>query len=155
MSDFYNVRLVWKRETEDFDYKNYNRQHTVFFYGGPKLEISSAPEFLRNPQFQSPEELLVAAVSSCFLLTFLSLASKKNLIVDSYQDNATCILGTISENKHAVTQIILHPVIAFKNENKPDRHTITQLFKSAHDNCFIANSLTATITVSPEYAESI
>ena len=155
MSDYYNIHLNWTRDTDDFDYKNYNRKHTVFFYGGPKIEVSSAPDFLRNPQFQSPEELLVAAVSSCFLLTFLSIAAKRKFIVDSYQDNATCILGNIDGNKKAVTHINLRPVIAFVKESKPDEITMKQLFKTAHDNCFIANSLTATITVTPEYAQTL
>ncbi len=151
MSEYYNVHLTWKRETEDFNYKTYNRKHTVFFYGGPKLEVSSAPDFLRNPQFQTPEELLVAAVSSCYLLTFLSITAKQGFIVDSYLDNATCVLSNINGNKQAVTQITLRPVIAFKQGNKPDKNNMNQLIKTAHDDCFIANSLTATITVHPEY----
>ena len=154
MSEFYNVRLAWKRETDDYNYKTYNRKHTVFFYGGPKLEISSSPDFLRNPQFQSPEELLVAAVSSCYLLTFLSITATKGIIVDSYQDNSTCVLGKVKQGKQGITQIILRPVILFKEGHKPDKDDIKQLFETAHDHCFIANSLKATITVTPECRES-
>ena len=150
MSEFYNVRLAWERETKDYDYKTYNRKHTVFFYGGPKLEVSSSPDFLRNPQYQSPEELLIAAVSSCYLLTFLSITASKGIIIDSYQDNSTCVLGKVKEGKQGITQVILRPVIVFKEGNKPDKEDIKKLFQMAHDHCFIANSLTVKITVTPQ-----
>ena len=149
MSEYYNVHLKWMRETEDFDYNSYNRQHTVFFYGGPKLEISSAPGFLRNPEFQSPEELLVAAVSSCFLLTFLSIAAKQGVIVDSYVDNATSTLGKTTGNTQAVTQITLRPEIVFKKGHKPSKISMNQLVKTAHEHCVIANSITAMLTINP------
>jgi organic hydroperoxide reductase OsmC/OhrA len=149
MSEYYNVHLKWMRETEDFDYKSYNRKHTVFFYGGPKLEISSAPGFLRSPEYQSPEELLVASVSSCFLLTLLSIAAKKGIIIDSYLDNATSTLGHINGSVQAVTQITLRPEIVFKKEHKPSKLIMNQLIKTAHERCLIANSITAMLTISP------
>jgi len=150
----YNVHLTWKRETEDFDYKTYNRKHTVFFYGGPKIEISASPHFIRNPTYQSPEELLIAAVSSSYLLTFLSTAAKKGFIVNSYLDNATCHLEEVDENKSAVTEIILRPVIGFQKANKPDEIKLNQLFDSAYESCFIVNSLTASIAVRPEIVDN-
>ena len=63
----YNVHLDWKRDTEDFQYNTYNRKHTLFFNGGPKIEISSSSNLIRNPQFHCPEELLIASLSSCML----------------------------------------------------------------------------------------
>lgn len=146
----YNIRLLWERGTNDFNYQTYSRKHTVFFYGGPKLEINSSSHFIRNPQYHSPEELLTASLSSCFLLTFLSLCAKQGYIVDSYSDQATC---TIDEIKHAVSDIVLSPVVSFKKENKPDKKTIDQLFETTHNFCFIANSLKSTITVKAKFAD--
>ena len=150
----YNIRLSWKRETDDFDYKTYNRKHTVFFYGGPKIEVNSAPEYLRNPQFHSPEELLAAAISSCLLLTFLSSCAKKGIVVDTYQDNTTCILSEIEKDKQAITEVILRPLVSFPMESKPDRNTLHKLFNTAHEQCFIANSLNASITINPNFGDS-
>ncbi|KTC86568.1 OsmC family protein [Legionella brunensis] len=152
MMSEYNIHLAWKRETEDFDYKTYNRAHTVFFYGGPKIEVSSSPDFIRDPQFHTPEELLAAAVSSCYLLTFLAITAKKGFIVDSYRDNATCLLGTVKD-KQAITEVILRPVIAFGQENRPDKRIVSQLFAEVHNNCLVANALTANITVNPTFSD--
>ncbi|ARG97691.1 OsmC family protein [Legionella micdadei] len=146
----YNIRLLWERGTEDFNYQTYNRKHTVFFYGGPKLEVNSSAHLIRNPQFHCPEELLTASLSSCFLLTFLSLCAKNRYVVDSYSDRATC---AIDETRHTVSHIILSPVVSFKNENKPDQKTMEQLFEATHNLCFIANSLKSTITVKPRFAD--
>ncbi len=153
MSEFYNVHLSWQRENDDFDYKTYNRKHTVVFYGGPKLNLSSAPDFVRNPEFQTPEELLVASVSSCYLLTFLSITAKKGFIVDSYLDDATCVLSKVNGSKQAITQINLRPIVTFKKENKPDLASINQLFSETREHCFISNSLTAAVFITPQLAD--
>ncbi|WED42385.1 OsmC family protein [Legionella cardiaca] len=150
----YNIRLAWKRDTEDFDYKSYNRDHTVFFYGGPKIEVSSSPDFIRDPRFHTPEELLAAAVSSCYLLTFLSLAAKKGFIIDNYHDNATCFLGSTEKNAPAITEITLRPVITFSKENRPDKDHLKQLFTETHNHCLVANVLTVNITVNPTLADA-
>lgn len=142
----YNVHLKWQRTTADFDYETYDRKHTVFFYGGPKIEMDSAPNMVRNPQFQTPEELLIAALSSCFMLTFLSLAANEHLIVNSYQDNATCVLGL---NEAKVIEVILRPSLVFEQGYKPEKAVLTRLFKTAREHCFIANSLATDVTVNP------
>lgn len=145
----YNVHLKWQRDSDDFDYQTYNRKHSIHFYGGPKIEVSSAPDLYRNPQFQSPEELFIASVSSCFMLTFLSLAAKKNITVDNYIDDATCYRSSLVGKQQAITEITLRPIITFPKNRKPDEKSLNQLVKSAHDRCFIANSIIATITVNP------
>lgn len=149
----YNVHLAWKRETEDFNYQTYNRKHTVFFYGGPRIEVDTAPDYLRNPQFHTPEELMAASLSSCFLLTFLALCAKEGHVVDSYRDQVTCILDKIDEHRQGITEIILRPVVEFKPETKPDKEGFNELFQLAHERCFIANSLKTQITVNPDFAE--
>ena len=147
----YNIRLSWKRDSDNFDYKTYNRKHTVFFYGGPKIEVNSGPDFLRNPQFHCPEELLAASISSCFLLTFLSISAKRGIIVNDYQDNTTCILNEITGKKYAVTEIILRPTVTFEKESRPDKASLNKLFETVHEQCFIANSLKAQITITPVF----
>lgn len=133
-----------------FQLSNLQPQTHCLFYGGPKLEVNSSAHFIRNPQFHCPEELLTASLSSCFLLTFLSLCAQKGYIVDSYSDRATC---TIDETKHTVSHIILCPVVSFKNESKPDQKEMDQLFEATHNLCFIANSLKSSITVKPKLVE--
>ncbi|CDZ76507.1 peroxiredoxin, OsmC subfamily [Legionella massiliensis] len=147
MSD-YNIHLKWVRETGDFDYQTYNRKHTVFFYGGPKIEVDSSSNYIRNPQFHSPEELLAASLSSCFLLTFLALCSKKGYVIDHYSDHVTC---KVDERRMIITDISLHPVVAFGEDISIDKKTMIKLFETTHRHCFIANSLKVPITVNPEF----
>ena len=146
----YNIRLLWERGAEDFNYQTYSRKHTVFFYGGPKLEVNSSPHFMRNPQFHCPEELLTASLSSCFLLTFLSLCAKEGYTVDSYSDRATCVIDEIN---HTVSHIVLSPAVSFKKENTPDKKAMEKLFEATHSLCFIANSLKSSITVKAKLAD--
>lgn len=150
----YNIRLKWQRDASvDFDYKTYNRKHTVFFFGGPKIEISSNPHLHRNPRFNSPEELFIASIASSYMLTFLSVAAKDNIIIDEYLDSATCLLNNLDDSKQAITEIILHPAIVFHTGHQPNKNVIKQLINSAKELCFIINSINANISVCPECTE--
>ncbi len=146
----YNIHLDWKRETEDFEYNTYNRKHTVFFNGGPKIEINSSSNYLRNPQFHCPEELLIASLSSCMLLTFLSVCSKEGYILNSYFAQGYCHLD---EKKHCISELILCPALLFEEHKKPDQTTLQHLFNKAHEDCFIANSLNVKVTINPTFSK--
>lgn len=146
----YNVHLDWKRGTEDFQYNSYNRKHTVFFNGGPKIEINSSANYMRNPQFHSPEELLIASLSSCMLLTFLACCCKEGYAPNSYFAQGYCHLD---EKKHCISELILCPVISFDENSKPDSATLHKLFAKAHKDCFIANSLKVDVRINPSFAE--
>ncbi len=148
----YNVHLDWKRDTEDFQYNTYNRKHTLFFNGGPKIEIDSSANFIRNPQFHSPEELLIASLSSCLLLTFLSICCKEGYIINSYFAQGYCQLD---EKQHRVSDIVLCPVISFEGHTKPEKKILEELFNQAHKDCFIINSLKTEIRINPSFADEV
>jgi len=84
----HKVSVKWARNSTDFGYKNYNRDHVWRFDSGVEVPASAAPAYLGNPQRVDPEAAFVAALSSCHMLTFLALASNKGFVVDSYEDNA-------------------------------------------------------------------
>lgn len=149
----YNIHLKWRRETEDFDYKTYDRTHTVYFYGGPKIEVSSAPDLYRNPQFHTPEELFVASVSSCYMLTFLAIAAKKKYIIDEYIDCATCVLTEVESKRQSISEVILRPVVSFHKGSKPKESVGQKIFQTAHEVCFITNSIKATVSIIPQCKE--
>ena len=85
----HRVSVSWKRDSSDFSYESYTRDHTWVFENGLEVEASSAPSFLGNPDRVDPEQAYVASLSSCHMLTFLALAAKKRFVVDSYEDRAT------------------------------------------------------------------
>lgn len=147
----YSVDIAWKRETEDFSYKNYNRAHTWHFPGGTALPASAAPEYLGNAQQVNPEEAMIAALSSCHMLTFLAIAAYKGLTVDSYEDHATGIVEKNAQGKMALTRITLRPKISFSGRPEPDSSALEKMHKKAHENCFIANSVLTKVAVEPAF----
>lgn len=142
----HQVKLIWKRESEDFAYKNYNRSHQWDFGHGISVQASAAPDYQGDPDLVDPEQAFVAALVSCHMLTFLAIASQKRLVIDHYEDEAVGVLGKNAEGKMAITEVTLHPKITFGGE-QPDEQTLAQLHEAAHKNCFLANSVTTTIKV--------
>ena len=147
----YNVTITWKKDpNEPFTDKKYSRAHTWIFDG---IEIPASasthvvPLPMSNASAVDPEEAFVASLSSCHMLWFLSLAAERNYTIESYIDNAEGILSKNDQGKLAMTTVTLRPEIAFASENTPSQQDIDELHHLAHENCFIANSVTTKITV--------
>ena len=145
----HKVSVKWPRNSTDFGYKNYNRDHVWRFDSGVEVPASAAPAYLGNPQRVDPEAAFVAALSSCHMLTFLALASNKGFVVDSYEDNAVGHVEKNANGKLAITRVDLHPNIAFGGAKQPTPADLDWLHDKAHRECFIANSVTTTISVVP------
>jgi organic hydroperoxide reductase OsmC/OhrA len=145
----HKITLEWKRASEDFSYESYNRDHELKFGGGIQVPASAAPEFRGNPAHVNPEEALVAALSSCHMLTFLAIAAKKRFVVDHYRDQAVGFLEKNEKGKLAMTRVILRPHVAFGGASPPTSEQLAQLHERAHQECFIANSVTAQVTIEP------
>ena len=143
----HKIDLSWRRETPDFKYETYDRTHNITFEGGVKIKTSSAPIYQGNAELPNPEELLIAAVSSCFMLTFLAIAAKAGFVIDQFHDHAIGTLDKNSTGKIAITQIELNPKIDFGGEKKPDDATLQQMLKKSHAYCFITNSVTAEVKI--------
>ena len=140
------VDVSWSRGEHEFSYENYNRDHEWRFDGGITVPGSANPAYLGNPGPVDPEEAFVAALSSCHMLTFLSIAAKKRLVVDSYDDHAVGVMAKNADGRLAITQVTLHPKITFAGET-PDAETLERIHHRSHAECFIANSVTTEITV--------
>jgi organic hydroperoxide reductase OsmC/OhrA len=145
MSEF-TAEIRWQHAPRDGHPDDYSRAHDWHLAGGQTLRASSAPEYAGDPTRTNPEEALVAAVSSCHMLTFLAVAGKRGFKVTSYTDKASGSLGKNAEGRLAVTQIVLRPKIAFDG-NAPGADELTKLHEAAHRNCFIGNSITAAVRV--------
>lgn len=143
----HKVGLEWKRESERFTYDTYNRDHVVVFEGGARMSASAAPAYRGNPAFVNPEDAFVAALSSCHMLTFLAVAAKKRFVVDRYSDQAVGFLEKNQQGRLAMTRVVLHPKVLFSGPTLPTSKDIAELHELAHNGCFIANSVTAEVTV--------
>jgi len=142
----HSATIDWTLGDAEFTYETYPRAHSWRFGGAIEVPASSAPEYKGDPERVDPEEGLVAAVSSCHMLTFLAIAAKKRLTVTGYSDRATGYLDKNEDGRLAVTRIVLRPAITFA-EPVPDAAAIERLHEGAHRNCFIASSIKAEVTV--------
>jgi organic hydroperoxide reductase OsmC/OhrA len=102
---------------------------------------------MSNESAVDPDEAFVAAVSSCHMLWFLSIAAEKNFIVESYEDNAIGMLGRNGEGKLAMTKITLKAKANFNDTIVPTSEQVDELHRLAHEKCFIANSVKTDITM--------
>ena len=147
----HKVTLSWVRNTEDFSYLKYDRTHEWKFEGGIVIKASGAKEFHGNPALPNPEDALAASLSSCHMLTFLAIASRKKMIVDSYKDHAVAILEKNEKGKLAITKTYLRPKVIFSGDNIPDKQDLFQMHHRAHEECFIANSVLTEVIIEPVY----
>lgn len=143
----HRVNVQWARDKDDFSFETYNRDHTWTFEGGTEIKASAAPGFQGNPDCVDPEEAFVGALASCHMLTFLAIAAKKRLTVDSYEDNAVGILEKNTEGRLAVTRATLRPRVAWGGDKTPTPEEIGKMHEKAHHACFIANSVLTEVSI--------
>ncbi len=156
MAHEYRVTILWTRGDAAFLDNRYSRGHVWKFDGGIEVPASSAPSSVRLPysvaEAVDPEEALVAAISSCHMMSFLYVAAKAGFVVDRYEDDAHGIMTKNAHGKLFVSRVTLKPVIAFGGEKQPGPAEMQALHHQAHEECYIANSVLAEIVVEPSTA---
>jgi len=153
MALLHTARILWESNTEDFTKNQYSRAHHWSFDGGQTVLASSSPSVVRvplsDPAGVDPEEALVAAISSCHMLTFLYYAAKGGFSVLRYEDNAEGQMAKNEQGRLAITRCTLKPMIQFKDK-QPSRAELDHLHHLAHEECFIANSVKTEIICEPQ-----
>jgi organic hydroperoxide reductase OsmC/OhrA len=137
----HRARVAWDRGADSFEYESFSRDHSWQFGGGIEVKASSAPDYLGNPARINSEEAVVAALASCHMLTFLAIAAKKRLVVDSYADEPVGTLSRNAEGKVSITKVVLHPNVTFGGDQSPSPDVCRRIHQKAHAHCFIANSV--------------
>ncbi|MDD8017087.1 MAG: OsmC family protein [Bacteroidota bacterium] len=132
----YRTSAEWKSERQGF----------LSSDGKPTLDISSPPEFKGIPGVWTPEDFFVAAVEICTMSTFLSFGARKTIPLKSYKSSAAGLLENI-DGKYRFTKIIVKPEIVV--EQSWTKEQVEEIVHIAHDNCLIANSMTAEIIIEP------
>ncbi len=149
----HTATVDWQRGDAEFARGRYSRRHEWRFDGGATIAASPSPDVVPAPWSDAsavdPEEAFVAAISSCHMLWFLSLAADRGFIVDRYEDEAVGTMSRIAPGRHAITEVVLRPRIAFAAGKAATGAEVDALHESAHERCFIANSVKATIRVEP------
>jgi organic hydroperoxide reductase OsmC/OhrA len=146
----HHAGVRWKRTSADFAYDNYNRAHEVVFkHGAIVLPSSSAPAFKGDADRVDPEEAFVSALSSCHMLSLLAICARKRLSLDSYEDEAVGFLEKGKNGRLQITRVVLRPKIRFSSDTSVDSKLLADIHHHAHEECFIANSVTTDVTVEP------
>jgi len=142
----YSARCAWNGSTA-VGYRDYDRTHVVATPPArTELRLSSDPAFSGDAELLNPEQMLVAAASSCQLLSFLALAARARVDVVSYEDDAEGVMDD-TDAPARVDPIVLRPRIAVAGDASEER--VLKLVEQAHRLCFIANSLSSEIVVEP------
>ncbi len=140
----HKIALSWERGDKPFTYEGYSRNHAITFKNEAPVTFSTSPTYKGDPSKGDPEDLLVAALSSCHMLSFLAIACKKKVTVDSYQDDAVGFLEN-DGGKLWMTRAVLRPLV----KSSADAALLAEIHHLAHEACFIANSVKTVVTVEP------
>ena len=148
----YRTQLRWAGST-GVGYDDYGRAHDVRAEpADADLHLSSDPAFRGDPARLNPEQLLVAAASSCQLLSFLAVAARARLDVVAYEDHAEAVMPE-DDPPVRITRIELRPTItlADTDRSRPTEERLHHLVDVAHRECFIASSLRSEVALAARF----
>ncbi|OYQ63659.1 peroxiredoxin [Pseudanabaena sp. SR411] len=147
----YTATICWENRQAKFTDNRYSREHTWKFDGGVEIPASSSPHVVpvpySNPNCIDPEEAFIAALSSCHMLWFLSIAAQNKFVVKSYSDRAIGIMDKNDYGNLAMTTVRLFPKVVFTGNHLPTEEQIENMHDQAHHACFLANSVKTHITI--------
>ena len=141
----YVTRITWTGNcgsgTET--YTGYGRDHRLRIEGKPDVDLSADPHFRGDADRHNPEDLFLASLSSCHMLTYLALCAKYRISVLSYEDEATARLQLDKVGGGRLEDVTLHPVVVIARGG--DLEKARALHEQAHARCFIASSVSVEV----------
>jgi organic hydroperoxide reductase OsmC/OhrA len=141
----YETRLSWSGST-GLGWEEYDRLHSATAPPAEQEIGLTTGESHGDPSILNPEQLLVMAASSCQMLSFLHAAAKARIDVVAYEDEATGVMP-LDDEPLRITEITLRPRITVAGDASEER--VRKLVQTAHDHCFIANSLNSAMSIEP------
>lgn len=136
----YAARLVWTgaRQGPTTTYQSYSREYEFQCNGKAAISGSADPLYRGDPTLYNPEELVVAALSSCHLLSYLAECARGGVHVVSYEDDATGVMA-VKDGKMRIVEVVLRPKVRIARGCDLER--ARGLHEKAHEECFIASSV--------------
>ena len=144
----YHVGVEWtgNRGSGTDGYRNYGRDHVIRIEGKPELAGSSDPMFRGDATRHNPEDMLVAALSTCHMLAYLHMATVAGVVVTAYADAAEGTMVTEGNGGH-FTEVVLRPVVTITAASDPAK--AKSAHADAHHACFIASSVNFPVRCEP------
>lgn len=132
--------LAWtgNRGSGTADYRAYGREHVVSVPGKPDIAGSAARVFHGDADRWNPEEMLIASLSQCHLLSYLYVAVANGIVVESYEDAAEGTLVTTPDGGGRFSDVVLRPVVTI---SAGDPEIARRIHADASRLCFIASSV--------------
>ena len=142
----YHSHLAWTGTT-GAGVTRYDREHRLVTPPArAELALSADPAFRGDPDLVNPEQLLLAAASSCQLLSFLAVAACAGIDVRRYEDDAEASMSE-AEQPVRIGRIVLRPHIVVSGPAEVDE--VRAAVQQAHETCYIANTLNAEMVLEP------
>jgi len=135
---YYNVDVNWNSER-----KGVMCSPELNLEANQCIEVATPPEFPKGiPGIWSPEHLFTAAVSSCLMTTFLSIAENSKL---SFKNFCCSSKGKMEQvdGKFVMSEILLEPVVTITDEK--DRERAERILQKSEAACLISNSVKSKI----------
>jgi organic hydroperoxide reductase OsmC/OhrA len=149
----HKATIKWAFSGQDFLKGRFSREHTWTFDGGQTVTASASPSVVPaqfcNVAGVDPEEAFVASLSSCHMLTFVYLASRKGFGISAYEDEAVGTMTKNAEGRMWISSVTLAPRVTWSGDKRPTPEEEHALHEAAHHECFISNSVKTEIVVAP------
>jgi organic hydroperoxide reductase OsmC/OhrA len=147
----YTATVRWERRGAVFTDSRYSRGHHWEFDGGVRVPASASPHSVPLPlsvaEAVDPEEAFIAAVASCHMLWFLSIAAGRGFVVEAYRDEAWAAIGRGAGGGAEITDVFLRPRVQFAAGGDPGPAGLAELHHAAHARCLIANSIRSEVHI--------
>ncbi|GAA5149081.1 OsmC family protein [Microbacterium pseudoresistens] len=136
----YALTTTWtgNRGSGTSGYRDYDRLATIEVAGKPALPVSADPAFRGDRGRWNPEDLLLAALSECHLLSYLHACTSAGVVVVAYRDEATGVMRESGGAGH-FTEVLLRPVVTVADASMIEAAQVAH--RQAGEWCFIANSV--------------
>lgn len=145
----YKITTEWTGNTGEGtkNVRTYDRSHTVTIQGKPELFLTTDNPHVGDKSKLNPEDLLVSAISSCHMLSYLYLCSLEGIVVMAYTDQATGIMIEKESGGGSFSEVVLNPIFHLADDRMVER--AIELHHKAHEICFIANSVNFEVKCNP------
>jgi len=136
----YAATIVWTGASggPTTSYQAYSREWEFRSPSKPPITGSADPHFRGDPSLCSPEDLLVIALSSCHLLSYLADCARAGIHIVAYEDDAQGVMS-VKDGKLRFTDVLLRPRVTVAKGT--DLEKARALHEQAHEGCYIASSV--------------
>lgn len=137
----YKLTLKWtgNKGTGTSGYRAYDRNHEILIEGKTILLGSADPSFHGDKTVHNPEDLLLASLSACHMMSYLHVCVKAGIVVTDYVDHATGIMVVNPDGSGKFVEVTLNPIVTIMDEAQLVK--ANELHQEANKLCFIANSV--------------